>query len=123
MTTTVPPRAALHDVPTAAELVAAVREFLADEVLGAVAGATRFHTRVAMNALGIVERELAQGGADVLAHRQRLARLGYADDAGLAEAIRSGAEDGRYAEVKAAIAESVAAKLRVANPAYLKETP
>jgi len=112
----------LHDTPTAQELVEAVREFLASSVLDATEGTVKFHTRVAINVLAMVERELALGGADVDAHRARLAALGYADDAELATAIRTGATDDRSDEVRAAVAASVVAKLRVANPTYLEET-
>jgi hypothetical protein len=111
----------LHDVPTASELVEAVREFVEDELMASLDGMARFHARVAVNALAIVERELEQGGADVRTHTARLAALGYDDDAGLASAIRSGAEDHRWDEVRGAVAESVAAKLRVANPRYLED--
>lgn len=109
----------LHDTPSPTELIVAVREFLQDQVIDAVDGTTRFHTRVAMNTLRIVERELMQDGADVHAHMERLAALGYADDAALASAIRTGGEDERYGEIKAAIAASVEAKLLVDNPGYL----
>ena len=112
----------LHDVPTAQELVEAVREFLTDSVLDATDGTVRFHTRVAINVLAMVERELATDGADVDAHSARLAALGYANDAELAAAIRTGATADRSDEVRAAVAASVVAKLRVANPAYLEET-
>ncbi|MDF1602112.1 DUF6285 domain-containing protein [Nocardioides sp. YIM 152315] len=115
--------AELYDVPTAVELLDAVCEFLEGQVLDAVEGGTRFHTRVSVNALRMVQRELQLGAADVAAHRARLAELGYEDDAALAQAIRAGAEDHRYAEVKAAVAESVGAKLRVANPRYLPRNP
>ena len=113
---------ALHDTPTARELVEAVREFLAGSVLAATEGTVKFHTRVAINVLAMVERELALDGADVDAHRARLAALGYADDAELATAIRTGATDDRRDEVRAAVAASVVAKLRVSNPTYLEET-
>lgn len=111
---------ALHDRPTAAELIEAVREFLEDHVLvdGVPAGA--FHTRVAVNALGIVERELATGGADEQRHLQRLAALGFPDDAALARALRRGeVEPAQLPEVRAAVLASVEDKLRVANPKYL----
>lgn len=114
--------AALHDTPTAQELVEAVREFLVESVLDATEGTVKFHTRVAINVLAMVERELAQGGTDVEAHRARLAALGYADDAELATAIRTGATDDHRDEVRAAVAASVLAKLRVANPTYSEET-
>ena len=112
----------LYDVPSADELLDAVCEFLENQVLDAVEGSTRFHTRVAVNALRIVQRQLEHGCADVEAHRARLAELGYADAAALAAAIRSGAEDTRYTQIKDAVTESVRAKLRVDNPRYLEET-
>ena len=107
-----------HDRPTAAELVEAVREFLERDVLTATEGRVQFHTRVAVNVLGMVERELAEGGAAEDAHRADLAALGLADDAGLAAAIRSGSLDDRWAEVSATVRRSVAAKLATANPSY-----
>jgi hypothetical protein len=114
--------AELYDTPTAGELVEAVREFLEGPVMAATEGSTRYHARVAANALRIVERQLQHGPADVAAHRERLADLGFADDAELARAIRAGEVDDRYEAVKAAIADSVRAKLRVDNPRHLEET-
>ncbi|HEU5160226.1 MAG TPA: DUF6285 domain-containing protein [Streptosporangiaceae bacterium] len=109
-----------HDRPSAAELVTAVREFLERDILDAVEGRARFHTRVAINVLGMVERELADGPAQAAAHAARLARLGVGGDAELAAAIRSGDLDDRAADVRAALIESVRDKLRVANPGYLE---
>lgn len=108
----------LHGAPTAAELVESVREWLERDVSPAVDGRLRFHTRVAMNVLAMVERELEAGEAQRVEHAARLAALGVADDAELAAAIRSGALDDRLDEVRAAVRESVAAKLAVANPRY-----
>jgi aminoglycoside phosphotransferase (APT) family kinase protein len=110
-------RAELHDAPSAAQLVDAVREFLEGDVMGATTGRVQFHARVAANVLAMVERELRAGVGPPGDHRRRLAALGFADDAGLAEAIRSGA-------VTAAAAASsvwldVLAKVQVANPGYL----
>jgi aminoglycoside phosphotransferase (APT) family kinase protein len=56
-----PALAAPFGRPTAAELIEAVREFLADEVMPATPGTLAFHARVAANVLGIVARELATG--------------------------------------------------------------
>src|SRR5690242_16790792 len=111
--------AAPHDRPTAAELVEAVREFLERDVFDATEGRVQFHTRVAVNVLKMVERELVLGDKQAKAHRDRLAALGYDDDAGLAAAIRAGALDDRWAEVRDALADSVHDKLAVANPKYL----
>lgn len=107
-----------HDAPTAAELVEAVREFLEGDVMAATEGRVRFHARVAARVLAQVERELALGPGQEMAHADRLAGLGMADEAELAAAIRSGALDDRYDEVAAAIRATVADKLAVANPGY-----
>jgi hypothetical protein len=112
--------AAPHDVPTAAQLVEAVREWLERDVIDQVEGGLRFHTRVAINCLAMVERELALGAAQAEAHAARLDRLGVADDAELAALIRAGAFDDRVEEVRALVWESVRDKLAVANPKYLE---
>ncbi len=108
-----------HDVPTAAQLVEAVREFLEGDVSAATEGRVRFHARVAANVCAIVERELALGPAQAEAAAERLAAFGVADDAELAAAIRRGDLDDRWAEVSAAVRETVRDKLLVANPKYL----
>jgi hypothetical protein len=109
-----------HDAPTAAQLVEAVREFLEGDVFAATEGRVRFHTRVAVNVLGMVERELALGAGQAAAHAAGLARLGYRSDSDLATAIRDGrVADADLAEVAAFVAATIEAKLAVANPAYL----
>ena len=107
-----------HDVPTAAQLVEAVREWLERDVLTGTQGRLQFHTRVAVNVLAMVERELAVGAGQAEQHRAMLERYGVADDAELAEAIRDGRLDWRDPDLRAAVRESVAAKLAVANPKY-----
>ena len=84
-----------HDVPSTGELVEAVREWLQSDVLAATDGRLQYHTRVAINVLSIVERELALGATHEQAHLDRLRSLGVADDAALAAAIRSGELDDR----------------------------
>jgi hypothetical protein len=93
--------------PTAPELVEAILEFFAAEILPTITDPRlRFRSLVAMNALSIVYREL-------------LERLPAEDDAGqreLAERIRAGdVPPGTLARVK----EDVAARLRIASPRYL----
>jgi len=110
----------LHDIPDAAGLVEAVREFLERDVMSSTEGRVQFHTRVAVNVLGMVERELREGAAQLEAHAAGLAALGVDDERGLAEAIRSGALDDRLDEVRAFVEQSVRAKLEVANPRYLE---
>ena len=109
-----------HDVPTVAELVEAVREFVESDVMEATEGRVRFHARVAVNVLRMVERELTLGEAQASVHREALAGLGVADEAELAAAIRAGTLDDRRAEVVEVLRQTVRAKLEVANPRYLE---
>ena len=106
-------------IPTTAELVAAVREFLERDVMAATEGRVQFHTRVAVNVLGMVARELELGPAQAAAHHAALERLGVADEAALAAAIRAGTLDDRRAEVLDVLRETVRAKLEVSNPGYI----
>lgn len=108
-----------HDVPTAAELVEAVREFLERDVMKATEGRVNFHARVAVNVLNMVQRELEQGVEQADAHTQRLASLGVASEHELSEAIASGRLDDRLPEVMAVVKATVRDKLAVANPKYL----
>lgn len=108
----------MHDAPSAAELVTAVREFLESDVMPAVEGRVRFHTRVAINVLGMVAREIELGPAQAAEHAARLAELGVADEAELAAAVRAGSCD--ETALVAALTAAVRAKLEVANPAYLQ---
>ena len=110
---------ALHDAPSAAHLVEAVREFLEGDVMAATDGRVQFHSRVAGRVLAMVERELAEGPEPGRRHDARLQALGCADDAALAAAIRAGHLDARRGEVEAAVWLDVLAKVRVANPDYL----
>lgn len=106
-------------MPDAAGLVEAVREFLERDVLGATDGRIQFHTRVAINVLGMVERELAMGVEQAQAHADGLRSLGCADDHELAIAIRDGRLDDRMDDVLHFLERTVRAKLEVANPRYL----
>jgi Domain of unknown function (DUF6285) len=108
-----------HDAPSAAELIEAVREWLEGDVLAATDGRLQFHTRVAVNMLSIVEREMRLGVVHAEAHQARLQRLGVVDDVALAAAIRSGQLDDRLEEVRTLVWASVRDKLAVANPKYL----
>ena len=77
---------------TASELLEAVREFLTGQVMPATTGQLAFHARVAANILGIVAREVELGTIP--------------PEAGLADGVT------------ASLADSVAARLAVANPRY-----
>jgi hypothetical protein len=108
-------------VPTTGELAAAVREYLRTDVLAATEGRTQFLARVAANVTGQIERQLALGPDQDRAHAERLAALGVADDAALAQAIRDGSLDERADEVFAAVRARVVDRLRVTNPRHLIE--
>jgi len=115
-----PARAVVHDRPTAAELVEAVREWIEGDVRAGTEGRLAFHTRVAGNALRMVERELALEPALSEAHHERLATLACEDDRDLCRRIREGALDDRTEEVRRVVAASVRDKLLVANPRWLQ---
>ena len=96
----------MSERPNARELAAAVREFLETEILPAFDDQRmRFRTRVAMNALSIVERESPPPApADP-------------DDVELARRIRAGdVRDGDLEAISARVRE----KLLVASPGYLE---
>lgn len=101
----------LHNRPTAAELVAAVAEFLETDVRDGTSGSVNFHARVAANVLRTVERELLDDTAppDL---------LGFADEAALSAAIRRGDFDERGAEVASALRGLVLQRLAVSHPGY-----
>jgi hypothetical protein len=92
--------------PTPDELAEAIEEFLAGEVLPTLADhRLRFRMLVALNALGIVRRELT-----------KLPPQDDAEERALAAQIRAGeVPDGTLARVKAGVDE----RLRLASPRYL----
>lgn len=99
----------MSDRPTAAELVEAVAEFLAEEVLPAADDhRLKFRTLVALNALAIASRELAASN-----------NLSLSDEevTQLAHHIREGEVNEQTLPL---LKEHVAAKLRISNPAYLE---
>jgi hypothetical protein len=112
----------LHGRPTAAELVAAVAEFLETdlrEALGpdgrlADVGSVGFHARVAANVLRTVERELRD---ETLAPEL----LGFPEERALSAAIRRGELDGRGPELLPVLQSLVRHRLAVAHPGYEQE--
>lgn len=102
--------------PIAAELVAAVAEFLETDVREATSGQVNFHARVAADALRMVERELLDESE--AESRAALAGLGVPDEQALAAAIRAGELDGRADDVIAGLRTLVRRRLSVAHPGY-----
>ena len=97
----------MSERPSADELAEAIEEFLAGEILPTVTDPRlRFRTLVALNALGIVRRELA-----------KLPPEDDAEQRELAERIRAGdVPTGTLSRVKA----DVEARLRIDSPRYLE---
>lgn len=99
----------MPDRPDALELIEAVTEFLAQEVLPTAADhRLKFRTLVALNALAIARRELEASNSLLLSHEQ-------ATD--LARQIRAGEPPD---DALPLLKEHVAAKLRISNPSYLE---
>ena len=118
----------MQDRPTAAELVEAVREFLERDVITTVEGRVAFHTRVALNVLATVQRELELGTAHDNAQRARLIELLDHDgdtvvlERELTRAIRADTLSPHLRQrATHHIRESVREKLLVANPKYLDQ--
>jgi hypothetical protein len=121
----------MQDLPTAAELVEAVREFLERDIFPTVDGRRQFHTRVAMNVLGIVQRELEQSHRTDAEERARLVALLQRDadsdrsltdlNMELAAAIRDGSLAASREELIDHLRATLRDKLAIANPKYLAD--
>jgi len=118
----------LHDRPTLAELLAAVRSYISDEIAAKSDDRrARFRALIAANVLAIAERELANAPEDARIEDQRLRALGYGDgDADtrrrqISLEIRAGGFDApdRFGLALEYAREMVVRKLAVANPRYL----
>jgi hypothetical protein len=98
----------MQDRPDAPELLAAVAQYLFEDLLPEVPREQRFHVRVAANCCAIVAREWDAdvGRPDRAAQRE------------LAEAIRSGSRDDRWDETVESVRDEVKAKLAVAHPGW-----
>jgi hypothetical protein len=118
------------DRPTAAELVDAVTEFLEHDLQPALEGRLAFHTRVAVNALRIVRREMDLGPELDAARRTGLHAL-LGDDTGdatnreleveLARRIRDGSLDDRRPELVAYLRATLRLQLDIAHPGYERQ--
>ena len=120
------------DRPSAAELVDAVTEFLEHDLQPSLDGRLAFHTRVSVNALKIVRREMELGpDLDATRHSGLRALLG-ADvsdgastremDVELARRIRAGAFDDRRPELVAYLRATLRLQLDIVHPGYIRGT-
>jgi hypothetical protein len=123
----------MHDRPTAAELVDAVTEFLERDLQPSIDGRLAFHTRVAVNALRIVRREMELGPELDALRAAGLHELLGADarsdattrelDVDLARRVRDGSLDDRRPELVAYLRATLRLQLDIVHPGYVREEP
>ncbi len=115
--------------PDATILLQAAVKYLEDELMPTLAGYHRFHTRVTINVLNIVGRELALRDGQAAAERARLAGLlGHDGEVEalsleLAERIRANGIALDDLALRAHIRQSVAAALAINNPKWPDRAP
>jgi len=116
-----------QDRPTASELFAAIIDFLREEATPALDRADPrlgFQMRVAVNSLGILEREGRLGPDADARERSRLIALLGRDgalaelNAALAAELRAGRRDERDAALMAHLEATIADKIAIANPKW-----
>lgn len=116
-----------QDRPTAAELLAAIADFLREEATPALDRSEPrlgFQMRVAVNSLAILEREQRLGPpADARERARLVALLGHdgtlADlNRALARQLRTGERDERDAALMAHLDATIADKIAIANPKW-----
>jgi hypothetical protein len=110
--------------PNTRELVEAVREFIENKVQPDIQGKTAFHTRIAINALKIVERELKQGPELNRREETRLKKIlgqeGTLEELNkkLCKGLRKGEIDHRDPDLLEHLRLTSLGKLSVDNPNY-----
>ncbi len=114
-----------QSIPDMSTLLSAAVKYLEEELFPTLSGYHRFHTRVTINVLNIIRRELELGAAQSAAERTRLrAILGHEGEAKelsdeLSERIRTGAIDLNDEELRAHLRQSLAGALAINNPKWL----
>ena len=110
--------------PTMNELLEAVREFLEAKVMPAIDRTTTFYVRVAVNVLGIVEREIEKGPGLDAAEHERLRKLLKQDgtlkdlNAALCQKVREGRVDCKDPTLIEHLRLTVMGRLSIDNPHY-----
>jgi hypothetical protein len=122
-----------YDTPSAAELLAAVSGFLEERVAPQMKGHDAFLTRVAMNVIATVTRELSESDATFAANDAALLAVmrgaGETGDQPLQVALSNAIKAGRLTHetpgLTAALLQDVATRVRIEQPQYasLKRVP
>lgn len=114
-----------QSIPKATVLLEAAMKYLESELMPTLAGYHRFQTRVTVNVLNTVRRELELRGAQAEAEHSRLvAILGHDGDVEtmsreLADKIRTGAISIDDRALRAHVRQSLADALAINNPKWL----
>jgi hypothetical protein len=114
-----------QSIPKASVLLEAAVKYLETELMPTLEGYHRFQTRVTVNVLNTLRRELELRGAQAAAERSRLiAMLGHDGDVEalsieLAERIREGAISIDDPALRAHVRQSLADALAINNPKWL----
>ncbi|MGB1580894.1 MAG: DUF6285 domain-containing protein [Nevskiales bacterium] len=110
-------------LPNASELLRAVADYLEQGLLPDIEGRHRYNTRVSINALRILQRELTQKDDEAL--RQRIQKLIASDDSDdeallikLAAQIRDGSLSEENPKLLAVLRQISLNRLAVDNPRY-----
>jgi len=115
-----------QSLPDAPTLLGAAVKYLEDELLPSLESYHRFKTRVTINVLNTIRRELELRETQARAERTRLAALlghdgeveALSDE--LSQRIRSGAIDLNDPALRAHLRQSVADALAINNPKWMK---
>ena len=116
----------MHDSPSLPKLLAAVEQFLKDELLPQLSGDAKYQTRVSINAVGLVRRQLETEETASAAEHARLAALLQQDgslrelNGALCSAIADGRLDLSAPGLTQHLWSTTREKLAVDQPSYLR---
>jgi Domain of unknown function (DUF6285) len=114
-----------NSYPDAVTMLGAAVKYLEDELLPTLDGYHRFKTRVTINVLAMIKRELEMREGQAAAERERLtAILGHGGEveelsSELADKIKSGAVSSDDAALRAHIRHILADALAINNPKWM----
>lgn len=117
-----------QSIPDTPTLLSAAVKYLEEELFPTLSGYHRFQTRVTINVLNLIRRELELRVAQSVAERTRLsAMVGHEGEVKalsdeLCQRIRSGAINLNDEKLRAHLRQSLADALEINNPRWLRVT-